>query len=73
MNTIVAFGDDEKTCQFAEDIARFCLFKLMPRMKTLDVTINIDPDLEIYGYCLAVNKREFVIDIKEYVSAIVFS
>ena len=72
MNTVAAFGDNENVCILAEDVVNFCIFKLMPRMRTLDICINVDEELEIFGYCLAVDKREFVIDVKGNASAIEF-
>lgn len=72
MNIIAAYGNDESTCQFAERIVEFCVRKLMPRMSTLDIALNIEEDCEVYGYCLAESKREFVLEIKEDMSAINF-
>ena len=72
MNIIAAYGSDEKVCQFAKSIVEFCVRKLMPRMSTLDIAVNIEEDCDVYGYCLAVNKREFVLEIKEEMSAINF-
>jgi hypothetical protein len=72
MNVIAAWGEDENTCRFAEQVVEFCVRKLMPRMTTLDICINIEEDCDVYGYCLAVNKREFVIEVKQDLSAIDF-
>lgn len=72
MNIVSAWGNDENTCRFAEDIVNFCIEKLMPRMKTLDISIQVEEDCDVYGYCLAVNKREFVIDVKQDLSAVEF-
>jgi hypothetical protein len=72
MNQIAAFGNDENVCEFAENIVEFCVRKLMPRMRTLDICINIEEDCDVYGYCLAVDKREFALEIKQDLSAIDF-
>ena len=72
MNVIAAFGNDENTCRLAEDVVEFCVRKLMPRMKTLDICINIEEDCDIFGYCLAVDTREFVIEVKQDATVIEF-
>lgn len=72
MNTVAAFGENENVCTLAEDVVNFCIAKLMPRMRTLDICINVDEELEIFGYCLAVDKREFVIDVKGNASTLEF-
>jgi hypothetical protein len=65
MNTVSAWGENEETCRLAEDVVNFCIAKLMPRMKTLDICIQIEEDCDALGYCLAVTPREFVIEVKE--------
>ena len=72
MNTIAAFGNDENVCRLAENVVEFCVRKLMPRMSTLDICINIEEDCDVYGYCLAVNKREFALEIKGNLNTIDF-
>lgn len=72
MNTIDAFGNDENVCRLAKEIVEFCVRKLMPRMRTLDICINVEEDCDVYGYCLAVNKREFALEIKADLNAIDF-
>ena len=65
MNTIGVFGG--KTAEQAElaySVVEFCINRLMPRMKTLDVCVELSDDMESAdGYCLAVDNREFVIEI----------
>lgn len=72
MNTVSAWGDYEEVNLLAEDVVNYCIEQLMPRMKTLDICIQVEEELDIFGYCLAVNKREFVIDVKRDLSAIQF-
>ena len=72
MNTVSAWGDYEEVNLLAEDVVNYCIEQLMPRMKTLDICIQVEEDLDIFGYCLAVDKREFVIDVKRDLSAIEF-
>lgn len=65
MNLVCAWGENEETCRLAENVVNYCIGKLMPRMKTLDVCIEIESDCDSLGYCLAVTPREFVIEVKE--------
>lgn len=47
-----------------EDIVGFCIETLMPRMKTLDITIKLCKPDGALGYCLETdNKRTFEIEI----------
>ena len=64
MNLITAWGNNEDVCRLAEDVVNYCVRKMMPRMRTLDICIQVEDDCDIYGYCLAVDKREFVIEVK---------
>lgn len=64
MNTIMAWGGSHFKRTTAELVAQFCVEKLMPRMKTLDICIQLSDDMDgADGYCLAVNPREFVIEV----------
>ena len=64
MNTIMAWGGSHFKRTTAELVAQFCVEKLMPRMKTLDICIQLSDDMDgVDGYCLAVNPREFVIEV----------
>jgi len=65
MNFISAWGENKERCELAERVVNFCVQELMPRMKTLDICIEVNEDTDICGYCLAVDKREFVIEVKE--------
>jgi len=72
VNMVHAFGNHDDLCRMAEDVVNHCIEQLMPRMRTLDICIQIEDDCDIYGYCLAVDKREFVIEIKEDLKAFEF-
>ena len=65
MNTVMAWGGNKKRRELAEDVVNFCIKELMPRMKTLDICIEIDKTTDVCGYCLAVDNREFVLEIKD--------
>lgn len=77
MNTIGVFGGTTKQEDLAYAVVEFCVEKLMPRMKTLDICVELSDDMEdADGLCLAVNKREFVIEIdstlkgKDFITAL---
>lgn len=70
MNIVSAWGNSRT--ELAENVVHFCIQELMPRMKTLDICVQIEDDCDVYGYCLAVNKREFVIEVKEDLSEVDF-
>ena len=70
MNLITAWGNSRT--ELAEEVVKFCVKELMPRMKTLDICVDICEDTDVYGYCLAVNKREFVIEVREDLSDVDF-
>ena len=64
MNIVSAWGDCNKQVDLAECVVNFCIKHLMPRMKTLDICVELSDDMEhADGYCLSVTPREFVIEI----------
>ena len=64
MNSVSAWGSTHFKRTTAEMVVNFCIERLMPRMKTLDICIELSSDMDhADGYCLAVNPREFVIEI----------
>lgn len=70
MNHVCAWGSTQKKRELAEDVAYFCIQELMPRMKTLEIAIDLCNDLgpEQYGYCLAVDTREFEMQVNAKLS-----
>lgn len=65
MNTVMAWGDNKELCNLAEEVVAFCVQELMSRMRTLDICIEVSDETDVCGYCMAVDKREFVIEVKE--------
>jgi hypothetical protein len=64
MNIVNAWGGTKKKRELAEDVVNFCIEALMPRMRTLDVTIELSRDMDnADGFCLAETKRQFIIEI----------
>jgi hypothetical protein len=64
MNQVMAWGGSHFKRTTAEMVVNFCIERLMPRMKSLDICVQLSNDMEhADGYCLAVDRREFVIEV----------
>jgi hypothetical protein len=64
MNNIEVSGGKAYQQRYVHSIAQFCIDKLMPRMKTLDINIRLKTiNEDSYGYCLSTSNREFEIEI----------
>ena len=57
-------GGKEYQRKRVQSIAEFCVETLMPRMRTLEVTITLKKPKGAMGYCLELdNNREFELEI----------
>ena len=66
MNLVYITGGTKKQRQLAYEVAEFCIEKLMPRHRTLDITIELNrcADTGALGYCcVGDHNREYVIEI----------
>ena len=66
MNLVDITGGTKKQRQLAYEVAEFCIEKLMPRHRTLDITIELNrcADTGALGYCcVGDHNREYVIEI----------
>lgn len=64
MNFVMAWGSNKKKRELAEDVVNFCIEEMMPRMRTLDISIQLSRDMDkADGYCLAETARQFIIEI----------
>ena len=64
MNDIMIIGGSHYKRTTAEMVIEFCIKKLMPRMKTLDILLYLEKNMDrADGYCLAESKRSFVLEI----------
>jgi hypothetical protein len=63
MNNIAVQGGTARQRAYVESITEFCIQKLMPRMKTLDITIKLTKPKGAYGYCLCEDIRTFEIEV----------
>ena len=47
-----------------QTMVEFCIETLMPRMRTLEITVNLCKPTGALGYCLELdNKREFELEV----------
>lgn len=61
--TISIKGGTKSQKKYARSMVKFCIKTLMPRMYTLDITVNLTTPKGAMGYCLELdNKREFEIE-----------
>lgn len=64
MNTIHVVGSTKKNRDLAYKAASWYINKYMPRMRTLDITINLIKLKGAYGFCMECDtNREFEIEI----------
>ena len=63
MNEIYVTGGSKTKRKLAEDCVLFAIKELMPRMKTLDIEVNLTLPDNADGYCLAEDKRTFELEI----------
>ena len=69
MNMIDTVGGTPKQRKYVESMVQFCIDILMPRMKTLDITVKLCAPKGAMGYCLELdNNRQFEIEIDRTMS-----
>ena len=70
MNYVYAEGSTKLKRSIAEQVVRFCIDELMPRMRTLEIDVILNNKLEShqYGYCCAIDTREFEIEVNANLS-----
>ena len=67
MNLVYTVGGNKNQRELVSDVAYFCIDKLMPRMKTLDVEIQINNlKNNTAGYCMmADDNRTFELEVNK--------
>jgi hypothetical protein len=65
MNYIEISGGKRVERDVVEHVVHWCLQRMMPRIKTLNIEVNLTKLDEAYGYCLCEDKRTFQLDIKK--------
>ena len=64
MNDVMVVGGSSYKRTLAKKVINFCIERMMPRMKTLDIIMYLEPDMEnADGFCLAEDKRRFILEI----------
>jgi hypothetical protein len=68
MNDITSMGGRKKEREIAESAVKWCISKMMPRMKTLDINISFEK-IPAYGYCMEEDSnRQFTLTIQKGLS-----
>ena len=61
---ITVTGGKQYQQQYVESMVEFCIETLMPRMRTLDITVKLCKPNKAMGYCLELDtNREFELEI----------
>jgi len=60
---LTIIGGTQSQKKYVESIVNFCIKKLMPRMRTLDITVKLTSPKGAYGYCLSETTRTFEIEV----------
>jgi hypothetical protein len=64
MNDIEITGGTKAKQEYARSMVEFCIKKLMPRMKTLDIVVKLKKlGSDADGYCLRESSREYELEI----------
>jgi len=66
MNFVLVTGSTKKNRKLVEGITNWCIKELMPRMRTLDIEIELRETLQsegVYGWCESADSRIFRIDL----------
>ena len=62
--TITVKGGSKSQKKHVRSMVKFCIKTLMPRMKTLDITVKLTSPDGAYGYCLELDdNRSFEIEV----------
>lgn len=65
MNTVSVIGTKGKEAELAYEVISWCINKLMPRLRTLDILVSFEK-IDAFGYCMEEDgNREFTITIRK--------
>lgn len=67
MNRILVVGGKKKECELADAAVRWCIKKLMPRVRTLDIKVRFTK-CDAYGYCMSSTNRKFHLELRKNMS-----
>ncbi len=65
MNFVDAYGGTKHERYLVEDAAHWCIGKLMPRIRTLEIDIELKEIDDAEGLCHEVDRRQFVIEMQK--------
>ena len=65
LNIVEIVGGKKKERELALEVVNWCIKKMMPRMKTLEIVVSFE-NIEAYGYCMEEDtNREFTLTIRK--------
>ena len=67
MNRVRVVGGKIKEREIADATIRWCIKKLMPRVRTLDIAAKFTK-CDAYGYCFSNSSREFDLELRKGMS-----
>ena len=68
MNIVEALGGKKKERELAFEVVKWCIKKMMPGVRTLDITVSFE-NIDSLGYCMEEDtNREFTITIRKGLS-----
>lgn len=62
-NWVMVLGTTERKAKLVEEVVEFCIDEMLPRFRTLDITVTFEKQDGIYGSCVHVDRNEFQIEI----------
>lgn len=66
MNEVIVVGGRKKERELAGAVVAWAINKLMPRMRTLDITVEIEKTDGAFGYCMVGDtNREFTVTVNK--------
>lgn len=65
MNLLFIEGGKKAERLIAEDVVNWCLKKLLPRYRTIDITVEFKKNLDAYGYCMQEDDRVYTLTLKK--------
>jgi len=72
MNLVSVEGSYKRRRLLTEDVVFFCIEKIMPKIKTLEIDVTLKNIKEADGYCYSITTREFDLEIDKKLSEEMF-
>ena len=63
MNSIEVIGGTSRQQELVKSMVEYCIDKLLPRYRTLDIVVHLKKVHDAKGYCCSLDKRTFEIEV----------